>query len=45
MNWQAIKILAFAYILGSVPVSFIVAVFWRKDLRKVAYRSGRRSLY
>ncbi|NLJ56457.1 MAG: glycerol-3-phosphate acyltransferase [Firmicutes bacterium] len=31
----AINAVALAYVLGSIPVSFLVALFWRQDLRRV----------
>jgi glycerol-3-phosphate acyltransferase PlsY len=32
---SAINAVALAYVLGSIPVSFLVGMFWQKDLRKV----------
>ncbi|MGI5823305.1 MAG: glycerol-3-phosphate acyltransferase [Dethiobacteria bacterium] len=31
----AINAVAWAYVLGSIPVSFLVALFWRQDPRRV----------
>lgn len=35
LHFTAINAVALAYVLGSIPVSFLVALFWRQDPRQV----------